>query len=93
MHNNSKPGTARNYRTYVSGLVAACGVVLAASALPVWSQDDTGQDGAMLLLDPITVEGNSLYGMDSTEKTGGYAAAPPLWVRKRRLPCAPFRNR
>lgn len=51
-----------------SGLMLACGMALAFGTAPAWSQQST------LSLEPITVEGNSLYDMKSTEQTGGYAA-------------------
>lgn len=58
-----EPRTARR-----SGLMFACGMALAFGTAPAWSQQST------LSLEPITVEGNSLYDMKSTEQTGGYAA-------------------
>lgn len=69
MHNCTEWVFARKQRACSTGLIMACGVVLTASALPAWSQQQS-----TLMLEPITVEGNSLYGMKPTEQTGGYAA-------------------
>lgn len=69
MYNCTERVLARKKRACSTGLLMVCGVVLTASALPAWSQQHS-----TLMLEPITVEGNSLYGMKPTEETGGYAA-------------------
>lgn len=67
---NNKKLTAKPLNTRLTG----CSLVATGLALVMVAMPALADDASTVSLDPITVEGNSLYGMKPTEQTGGYAA-------------------